>query len=62
MIKPTKIAGNFALFGGGYVKEANVTMYTAFSALPSSYDEPKALNMFTMYHTPVLLGKAGSAY
>ena len=57
MIKPTKIAGKFVLFGGGAFEAANVTVYTAFSATPKTYDERKALpGMFTMFHTPVLLG------
>ena len=43
MIKPTKIAGSFVLFGGGSVEAANVTLYSAFSATPKTYDERKAL-------------------
>ena len=59
MIKPTKIAGSFVLFGGGSVEAANVTLYSAFSAMPKTYDERKALpGMFTMFHTPVLLGRS----
>ena len=43
MVKPTKIAGKFVLFGGGKVPGANVPVFPTFSALPDSYDAPKAL-------------------
>ena len=43
IIKPTKIAGKFVLFGGGYVEDANVTLYSAFASLPSLYDKPDLL-------------------
>ena len=63
MIKPTKIAGKFVLFGGGAFEAANVTVYTAFSATPKTYDERKALpGMFTMFHTPVTLGSMGGIF
>ena len=62
IIKPTKIAGKFVLFGGGYVEDANVTRYSAFASLPSSYDKPTVLPSFTMFHTPVKLGSTGGIF